>query len=140
MTIMFKICQLFLFTVCLVIMSGITLVIAQEQEDLLDGKVFVGQSREKNKRSVKEDELRFVKGEFYSVGYRKRGFSGGVYKVRTEDDRIYFEAETVSPKRGKIKWRGIVHGDSIEVNYHWSKKGWLSDTEKDYLFNGTLKR
>ena len=140
MTIMFKICRLFLFTACLVMMSGFIHVIAQEQEDLLDGKVFVGQSREKHKRSVKEDELRFVKGEFYSVGYGKRGFSGGVYKVRTEDDRIYFEAETISPKRGKIKWRGIVHGDSIEVNYHWSKRGWLSDTEKDYLFNGTLKR
>ena len=135
---MFKICQLFLFTLSLVIMLGITPVIAQE--DLLDGKVFVGQSREKHKKAVKEDELRFVEGEFYSVGYGQRGFSGGVYKVRTEDDRIYFNAETVSPKQGKIKWRGIVHGDSIEVNYHWSKRGWLSDTEKDYSFNGTLKR
>ena len=135
---MFKICQLFLFTLSLVIMLGFAPVLAQE--DLLDGKVFVGQSREKHKKAVKEDELRFVEGEFYSVGYGQRGFSGGVYKARTEDDRIYFDAETVSPKQGKIKWRGIVHGDSIEVNYHWSKRGWLSDTEKDYSFNGTLKR
>ena len=55
-------------------------------------------------------------------------------------DKIHFETETVSPKQGRIKWRGIVHGDSIEVNYHWSKKGWLSNTEKDYLFQGTLKK
>ena len=55
-------------------------------------------------------------------------------------DKIYFEAETINPKQGRIKWRGIVHGDSIEVNYRWSKKGWLSDTVKDYSFNGRLKK
>ena len=41
---------------------------------------------------------------------------------------------------GKIIWHGIVHGDSIDVNYRWSKKGWLSDTVKDFSFNGTLKK
>jgi len=138
MTNMFKICQLFLFTLSLVILFNITIVIAQE--GLLDGKVFVGQSREKHKRAVKEDELRFMNGKFHSTGYSQRGFNEGVYAARAEEDKIYFEAETVNPKQGKIKWSGIVHGDSIEVNYRWSKKGWLSDTEKDYSFNGTLKK
>jgi hypothetical protein len=69
-----------------------------------------------------------------------RGFEEGVYVARVEEDKIYFEAETVSPKRGKIEWRGIVHRDSIEVKYRWSKKGWLSDTVKDFSFNGTLKQ
>jgi hypothetical protein len=46
----------------------------------------------------------------------------------------------VSPKQGKIIWRGIVNEDAIEVNFHWRKKGWLSDTEKDYSFNGKLKK
>ena len=41
MTDMFKICQLFLFTLGLVILFNITIVIAQA--DLLDGKLFVGQ-------------------------------------------------------------------------------------------------
>jgi hypothetical protein len=118
-------------------MFGITIVTAQE--GLLDGKVFVGQYREKHKSAAKEDGLRFFDGEFHSLGYGQRGFSKGVYLARAEKDRIYFEAETVSAKQGKIKWRGIVQGDSIEVNYHWSKKGWLSDTEKDYSFKGTLK-
>jgi len=107
---------------------------------LLDGKVFVGQSKEKHKRAVKEDELRFMNGEFQSIGYGQKGFNEGVYAARAEEDKIYFEAETVNPKQGKIKWSGIVHGDSIEVNYRWSKKGWLSDTEKDYSFNRTLKK
>jgi hypothetical protein len=133
-----KICQLFLFTLSLIIIFSITIVIVQE--GLLDGKTFVGQSIEKHIRAVTEDELRFMNGQFYSTVYNQRGFNEGVYIARAEEDKIYFEAETVNPKQGKIKWRGIVHGDSIEVNYRWSKKGWLSDTEKDYSFNGTLKK
>jgi hypothetical protein len=138
MTSILKICQLLLFTISLVILFTITIVIAQE--GLLDGKVFVGQSVEKHRIDIKEDELRFMDGKFHSIVYGQKGFSEGVYTARAEEDKIYFEAENVNPKQGKIKWRGIVHGDSIEVNYRWSKKGWLSDTEKDYSFNGTLKK
>jgi len=138
MTNRLKKCQLFLVTISLVILFSFTIVIAQE--GLLDGKVFAGQSIEKYKRAVSEDELRFMNGEFHSIFYAKRGFNKGVYISRKEKDKIYFEAENVNPKQGKIKWRGIVQGDSIEVNYRWSKKGWLSDTEKDYSFNGTLKK
>jgi hypothetical protein len=138
MTNRFKKCQLLLFTISLVILFSFTNVIAQD--GLLDGKVFVGQSIEKHRRAVKEDELRFINGEFYSIVYSQKGFNKAVYASRAEEGKIYFEAETVNPKQGKIKWRGIVHGDSIEVNYHWSKKGWFSSTEKEYSFNGTLKK
>ena len=138
MTNMLRICRLFLIIPGLVILFGMTIVIAQK--GLLDGKVFVGQSKEKHIRTVKEDELRFMNGEFHSLGYGQRSFKKGVYTAKADADKIYFEAETVNPKQGKIKWLGIVHGDSIEVNYHWSKKGWLSDTEKDYSFKGTLKK
>ena len=54
---------------------------------LLDGKVFVGQSKEKHKRAVKEDELRFMNGEFQSIGYGQRGFNEGVYAARAEEDK-----------------------------------------------------
>ena len=138
MTSMVQISKLSFFSLSLVITFGIACVIAQEGQ--LDGKVFVGQYRENHKKAIKEDNLSFINGEFYSVGYGQRGFEKGVYVARVEEDKIYFEAETVSPKRGKIEWRGIVHGDSIEVKYRWSKKGWLSDTVKDFSFNGTLKQ
>jgi hypothetical protein len=119
-------------------MFGITIVIAQE--GILDGKKFVGQYRENHKRTFKADELRFFNGKFHSIVYGQKGFNEGVYIARAEEDKIYFEAETVSSKQGKIIWRGIVHEDTVEVNYHWSKKSWLSDTEKDYSFKGTLKK
>jgi hypothetical protein len=135
---MFKIRLLFFFAFSFVFFFSISIVIAQE--DILEGKVFVGQYRENHKKPVKEDELRFMNGEFHSVRYDQRGFNGGVYTARVEEDKIYFEAETVNPKQGKIKWRGTVHGETIKVSYRWRKKGWFSDTEKEYTFNGTLKK
>ena len=127
-----------IFTLGLLIVFSTAIAVAQEGQ--LDGKVFVGQYREKHKRAIREDELRFTDGEFHSADYGQKGFDGGVYQAKTVDGKIYFEAETVSSKQGKIIWRGIIHGDSIEVNYQWSKKGWLSDTQKDYLFSGKLKK
>jgi hypothetical protein len=130
--------RFFIFIPIFILLFSTAIVIAQE--GLLYGKVFVGKYREKHIRAVKEDELRFMNGEFQSIGYGQKGFNEGEYTARAEEDKIYFEAETVNQKKGRIKWRGIVHGDSIEVNYHLSKKGWLSDTEKDYSFNGVLKK
>ena len=65
MTNRLKKCQLFLVTLSLAMLFSVTIVIAQE--GLLDGKVFVGQAIEKHKRAVKEDELRFMSGEFNSI-------------------------------------------------------------------------
>ena len=127
-----------IFTLSLVIVFSYT--IAGAQEGQLDGKVFIGQYREKHKRTLKEDELKFMNGEFHSDSYVQKGFIGGAYQTKTVDGKIYFTAETVSSKQGKIIWRGIIHGDSIEVDYQWRKKGWLSDTQKDYLFSGKLKK
>ena len=135
---MLKTGRLFLFSLSLIILfSGDDLI---AQEGLLDGKVFIGQYRVKHTRSTKKDEISFINGEFHLEYYSQKGFEDASYIARTEEGKIHFETETVSPKQGRIKWRGIVHGDSIEVNYHWSKKGWLSNTEKDYLFQGTLKK
>ena len=75
MTNSLKICPLLLFTLSLVILFSITSVIAQE--GLLDGKVFVGQSIEKHRKAVKEDELRFMNGKFHSISYGQRGFNEG---------------------------------------------------------------
>jgi len=138
MTNIFKIHPVLIFSFSLVIMFSTAVAVADE--GLLDGKIFIGRYREKHKSAVKEDVLKFMNGEFHSRGYGQSGFNEGVYQARAEEDRIHFEAETVSPKHGKIKWRGIVQGDAIEVNYQWRKKGWLSDTQKDYLFIGTLKK
>jgi hypothetical protein len=130
--------KLFLLTIGFIVLFSPRGVIAQE--GLLDGSVFLGQSREKHKSAVNEDELRFANGNFYSITYGEKGFEKGVYLAKAVEKTIYFEAEIVNPKQGKITWRGIIQGESIAVSYRWRKKGWLSDTVKDFTFDGTLKK
>ena len=64
MTIMFKICRLFLFTACLIMISGITPVIALEQEDLLDGKVLLVNQERNTKDPLKKMNLGLLKVNF----------------------------------------------------------------------------
>lgn len=113
---------------------------AAAQSSLLDGRSYVGHSEEKHKNKVAEDELRFINGKFHSMGFERKGFLEGVYSATTVADKIFFKAKTISPKLGDISWSGIVVGDTIKANYRWLKRGWLSDTEKVYSFNGTLKK
>jgi hypothetical protein len=113
---------------------------ARAQEALLDGRVFVGESREIHVGAAKNEEIKFVNGELDAIVWAGKDFTAGAYTAAYEKDAIVFEAETISPKQGTIKWRGIVRGDAIEVNYQWRKKGWLSDTVRDYAFKGSQKK
>lgn len=133
-----KISQLLIFN--FILAFQFTASVAFAQKGLLDGKSFIGQYKEKHIGGVKEDEIRFQDGKFYSLGYGNKGFNKGVYTAKEKENKIYFEAEIVSPKKGNIKWRGVVHDNSIKVNYRWVKSGWFSDKVKDYLFNGKLKK
>lgn len=108
------------------------------QERLLDDKVFTGQYQENHISTVKEEELKFVDGELHSMVYAREGFAKGAYTAVVKKDGIHFEAVTVSPNQGTIDWRGIVYDDLIVVNYTWRKKGWFTDTVREYSFNGTI--
>ena len=122
--------------VVLFLLCAVSIVFAQE--GLLDDKVFFGRYKENHISTVKEEKLTFMDGELHSMAYAHKGFTKGVYTAVIKQDGIHFEAVTVSPKQGTIDWRGIVSGDSIVVKYQWRKKGWLSDTVRDYSFIGTI--
>ena len=108
------------------------------QDGLLDDKVFMGRYTENHISTVKEEKLTFMDGELHSMVYARKGFTKGVYTAVVKQDGIHFEAVTMSPEQGTIDWRGIVSGNSIVVNYQWKKKGWLTDTIRDYSFTGTI--
>jgi hypothetical protein len=133
-----KLKHLFALVLGLVFLFGVPW--ARAQEGLLDGRVFVGESREIHVGAAKNDEIKFVNGELDAILWAGKDFKAGAYTAAYEQDAIVFEAKTISPKQGTIKWRGIVRGDAIEVNYHWRKKGWLSDTVRDYAFKGSQKK
>jgi len=108
------------------------------QKGLLDDKVFIGRYKENHISHVKEEEIKFIDGELHSMVYARKGFTKGAYTAVVKQDGIHFEVFTVSPEQGTIDWRGIVSGGSIVVKYQWRKKGWLTDTVRDYSFIGTI--
>ena len=132
----FEIARICIPSVVLVLLWAAPIVCAQE--GLLDDKVFLGSYNENHKSTVKEEQLTFMNGELHSVAFARMGFTKGVYTAVVKRDGIHFEAVTMSPEQGTIDWRGIVSGNSIVVDFQWKKKGWLTDTIRDYSFTGTI--
>ncbi|MEJ2640896.1 MAG: hypothetical protein P8010_15095 [Desulfosarcinaceae bacterium] len=113
---------------------------AAAQGSLLDGKSYVGQSEEKHKNKITEEELSFMNGKFHSTGFEQKGFMEGDYTAIAVEDEIFFKAKTMSPKHGDISWSGVVIGNTIKVDYRWLKRGWFTDTVKVFSFKGILKK
>ncbi len=115
---------------------------AGETSGALDGRSYTGKTGEVGKEATEDEEIVFKDGKLHSVGCEPWGFNDGDYKAMRsgEGDKIHFEAETESPKHGKIVWKGTVEGDSIDVLYTWTKKGWLGTKTKEKWFKGTLKK
>jgi hypothetical protein len=107
---------------------------------LLDGKEFEGPTGEKGKKTHHIDVLSFKDGIFTSSMCYEYGFTGGPYTAAVVGDIIRFEAETLSPTHGKMSWKGTLKGDTMEVNYSWTKERWLWTTYREYWFKGTLQK
>lgn len=107
---------------------------------ILDGKKFVGPTGEKGKETHHEDVLIFDNGMFTSSACIPLGFKEGPYTTRVEGDTIYFQAKTMSPKHGKIMWKGTLKGNTLDVHYNWIKKRWLWTISIEYWFKGTLAK
>jgi len=52
------------------------------------------------------------------------GFRRGSYATSMEGNEVYFGAETVSPKYGKMVWKGTVKGEKLEATFIWTKEKW----------------
>lgn len=83
-----------------------------------DGKPFAADAGEKGKPAdEKNDVISFQDGRFHSSACDKYGCNKGLYKTSAVGDVITFETETVSEKDGKLQWKGVVKGDTIEGNF-----------------------
>ena len=107
---------------------------------ILDGKKFEGPTGEKGKKTHHIDVLSFSNGRFTSSKCFEFGFTDGPYTATIEGDLIHFQAETVSPTHGLMKWKGTLAGETMEVEYSWTKKRWLWTTYREYWFKGTLQK
>lgn len=81
----------------------------------LDGRRFDGVFLERGKTSGDADTLTFQGGRFRSSACDRYGYSDAAYKQVATADGIAFEAETESPKYGKLLWKGVVRGDKLDA-------------------------
>lgn len=81
----------------------------------LDGRRFDGVFLQRGKTSGDADTLTFQGGRFRSRACDRYGYSDAAYRASPHADGIVFEAETASPKYGKLLWKGIVRGDKLDA-------------------------
>ena len=80
----------------------------------LDGKNFDGIVLERGKTSGDADTLIFKDGRFRSTACDQYGYGDGPYTATTSGETVTFEAETESPKYGKLLWKGVVRGPRLD--------------------------
>ncbi len=88
---------------------------AAAQGTILDGRRFDGVFIERGKTSGDADTLTFKGGRFRSSACDRYGYSDATYQASAAGDAIAFEAETDSPKYGKLRWKGVVRGDKLDA-------------------------
>jgi hypothetical protein len=87
---------------------------ARVQTSVLDGRNFEGVVLERGKTSGDADTLIFNDGRFRSTACDRYGYADGPYTASVSGDTIDFEAETESPKYGKLLWKGVVRGHKLD--------------------------
>lgn len=81
----------------------------------LDGKSFEGVFLTRGKTKGDADTLTFKNGRFHSSACDQYGYSDAPYKTIAEGGMVRFEAETMSPKYGKLQWTGFVRGEKLDA-------------------------
>jgi hypothetical protein len=80
----------------------------------LDGRNFDGIVLECGKTSGDADTLIFKDGRFRSTACDQYGYGDGPYTATRSGEMVLFEAETESPKYGKLLWNGVVRGARLD--------------------------
>jgi hypothetical protein len=80
----------------------------------LDGRSFHGVVLEAGKTAGDADTLIFAAGRFRSTACDRYGYGDGAYQARDEGDRIVFDAETESPRWGRLRWQGAIRGKRLD--------------------------
>jgi hypothetical protein len=82
--------------------------------NMLDGRSFSGIVLECGKTAGDADTIVFENGRFRSTACDRYEYGDGPYTATQADGTIAFEAQTESPKYGKLLWRGVVRGRRLD--------------------------
>ena len=103
----------------------------------LDGRNFDGIVLECGKTSGDADTLIFKDGRFRSTACDQYGYGDGPYSATRSGETVVFEAETESPKYGKLLWKGVVRGPRLDGTMTMVRDGlaagekWILAGEKE---------
>ncbi len=89
----------------------------------LDGRNFDGIVLECGKTSGDADTLIFKDGRFRSTACDQYGYGDGPYTATRSGETVSFEAETESPKYGKLLWKGVVRGPRLDGTMTMVREG-----------------
>ncbi|MBK9133373.1 MAG: hypothetical protein IPM15_03190 [Betaproteobacteria bacterium] len=89
----------------------------------LEGRRFEGVFLERGKTRGDADTLTFKDGRFRSSACDRYGYGDAPYRATAAGDTVTFEAETESPKYGKLIWRGTVRGDKLDATVLAPREG-----------------
>jgi hypothetical protein len=88
---------------------------ASAQAASLDGRRFEGIFLQRGKTSGDADTITFANGRFRSGACDRYGYGDAAYRATTQGDSVAFEAETLSPKYGRLQWKGMVRGNKLDA-------------------------
>ncbi|MFT3956730.1 MAG: hypothetical protein QM722_20810 [Piscinibacter sp.] len=80
----------------------------------LDGRSFHGVVLEAGKTAGDADTLIFAGGRFRSTACDRYGYGDGAYTVQLDGERVRFDAETESPRYGRLRWHGTIAGHRLD--------------------------
>lgn len=81
----------------------------------LDGRHFDGVFIERGKTSGDADTISFKAGHFRSSACDRYGYTAAPYRASAQGDAVWFEAETESPRYGKLLWKGVVRDGKLDA-------------------------
>jgi hypothetical protein len=89
----------------------------------LDGLKFEGVFLERGKTSGDADTLSFQDGRFRSSACDRYGYADAPYKSTPQGDAVVFEAETQSPRYGRLLWKGTVRAGKLDATATMIREG-----------------
>lgn len=102
----------------------------------LDGRKFEGVFIQRGKTSGDADTIVFKDGRFRSLACDQYGYSDAAYRTAAAGDATRFEAETQSPKYGRLLWSGVVRNGKLDATAMMVREGksdienWVVASEK----------
>ena len=91
--------------------------------NVLDGRKFVGVVLECGKSEGDADTIMFDNGRFRSDACDKYEYGDGAYTAKAVNGEVSFQAQTESPKYGKLLWQGVVRGKRLDASFTMVRDG-----------------